>query len=259
MDRRHVLLEVRHAGHRFVGSAVPSFEDVELVVRRGEFVGIVGPSGGGKSTLLRVLVGLAAPTYGCVVRPSGLRVGYVPQVSGMVRALPLTVAQTVALSIDGRRHDRRVVRRRIDELLDVLGLGGLGGRHLATLSGGERHRVEIARALVGRPDLVVLDEPAAALAGTARRHLVGLLEGIATADDGPAVVITTHDVNGVAARLPRIVAFDRTVVADGPPPEVLHPYVLERTFGVPMQVFRCNGVPVVVESRPVGAVADSVV
>ncbi|MGA1075622.1 MAG: ATP-binding cassette domain-containing protein [Ilumatobacteraceae bacterium] len=256
MDPRRDLIAVRHAGHRFGPLALPSFEDVDLTIRRGEFVAVVGPSGGGKTTLLRTMLGLVEPTYGSVVRAPGLRVGFVPRVRAMDAALPLTVFQTVALSCPGVGRTARRDRHRIAELLERLGIGGLAARHLASLSGGERQRVDVARALCGRPDLVVLDEPASAVDVATRRDLVQLFREIVHDGDGPTVLVTTHDVNGVAAHVSRLVAFHRTVVADGPPLEVLHPYVLERTFGVSMRVVRRAGVPIVAESRGVGSGVD---
>lgn len=240
------LVTVRHASHRFASAALPTFEAVELTVRSNELIAIVGPSGGGKSTLLRAVVGLVDLTFGSIERAPGLRVGYVPQAPSRGAALPITVSQSVALAAQRPGRLSQPDRRRIGELLDLVGLAGSANRPLGSLSGGERRRAETARALFGRPDLLVLDEPTAGLDAAARRASIGLFRDIHTGDDGPAILLTSHDMNGIAADIPRVVAFDRTVVADGPPSEVLHPYVLERTFGVPMAVIRRRDAPVIV-------------
>ena len=96
------------------------------------------------------------------------------------------------------------------------------------------------------PDVLVLDEPAGGVDVATRHEILHLLADLH--HDGMSIVLTTHDINGLAAHLPRLVCFNRTVVADGPPAEVLHPYVLERTYGAPMSVLQHGGMPVVLET-----------
>jgi ABC-type Mn2+/Zn2+ transport system ATPase subunit len=136
--------------------------------------------------------------------------------------------------------------RRIVNVLDGLGIAAFADRQISALSGGQQQRVFIARALVHEPDVLVLDEPAGGVDVATRHELLHLLADLH--HEGMAIVLTTHDINGLAAHLPRIVCFNRTVVADGAPAEVLHPYVLERTYGAPMSVLRHGGMPVVLDS-----------
>jgi ABC-type Mn2+/Zn2+ transport system ATPase subunit len=225
---------------------VPAVQAVDLVIRRGEFVGIVGPSGCGKTTILRALIGAISPVHGAVRAADGVRLAYVPQVETVDWNFPVTVGEVIGMSLPrGTRAGRRNQGRAIRDVLDHLGLEGLARRHIRALSGGQQQRVFLARALVQRPDLLVLDEPTNGVDVRTRHEILHVLADLN--DEGIAIVLTTHDLNGLAAHLPRLVCLNRTVIADGPPDEVLHPYVLERTYGAPMDVLRHGGMPVVLE------------
>jgi ABC-type Mn2+/Zn2+ transport system ATPase subunit len=225
--------------------ASPVVQDVTVAVDRGEFVGIVGPSGGGKTTVLRAAIGIVEATYGTVSRASDARIGYVPQVEQVDWSFPVSVHDVVAMSIPQRRWRRSDERAAVAAVLERLGIGDLARRPIDALSGGQQQRVFVARALVHQPDLLVLDEPAGGVDVATRHEMLHLLADLHR--DGTTVVLTTHDINGLAAHLPRIVCLNRTVVADGPPAEVLHPYVLERTYGARMQVLQHGGMPVVID------------
>jgi ABC-type Mn2+/Zn2+ transport system ATPase subunit len=227
--------------------------DADLVVRAGDFTATVGPSGSGKTTLLRVILGSVRTASGTVTRASRLRVGYVPQVETVDWAFPITVGECVLMARSaGRRTpwSTRSERTEVGALLERLGLGGLERRHIRALSGGQQQRVFIARALLDEPQLLLMDEPTSGVDVRTRHDVLHLLAELNGA--GLAVVLTTHDLNGIAAHCRTLVCLNRRVIAQGPPADVLTPDVLERTYGAPMEVLEHGGMPVVVD-RPVSS------
>jgi zinc transport system ATP-binding protein len=180
-----------------------------LAIAAGERLAILGPNGGGKSTLLRLLLGLAAPTSGRIRRIGrALRVGYVPQFPAFERGFPLRVHEMV---LQGRLRGRRAApgeRPPVDALLERLDLAPLSGAYLSELSGGELKRALVARALISRPELLALDEPAASLDERSRRRLWEL---IAALPEETAVLLVTHDLAPGSFAPTRAILVDRRV------------------------------------------------
>jgi ABC-type Mn2+/Zn2+ transport system ATPase subunit len=237
--------------------------DAHVTIHRGDFVGIVGPSGSGKTTLLKAVLGAVNPVEGHVTKKPGLRMGYVPQVESVDWNFPVTVLEVVAMTrTAGRFFPRISVKERAEalEVLERLGLGGLENRHIRELSGGQQQRVFVARALFHRPELLVLDEPTSGVDVRTRHEVLHLLADLH--DDGVSIVLTTHDLNGLAAHLPRLVCINTSVIADGAPIDVLNSDVLEKTYGAPMEVLIHGGMPIVLDNggdnlaRRLGEIAE---
>ena len=228
----------------------PVLSRVTYAVDSGAFTGIVGPSGSGKTSLLRLLLGTVRPHHGTVTRRPGLAVSYVPQLETVNWSFPVTVHECVLMS----RTTRRLLpwatpkeRSEVASVLDRLGIADLAHRHIRELSGGQQQRMFIARALIRRPDLLLMDEPTSGVDVATRHEVLHLLDDLN--HDGLSIVLTTHDLNGMAAHLPHLVALQQRVIAMGTPQEVIVPSVLEQTFGARMDVLMHLGMPVVVDGQ----------
>ena len=216
-----------------------ALEHVTVAVEPGSLLAVVGPNGAGKSTLLKLMAGLIDPWSGRIEvlgAPAGReakRVAYVPQAEQVDWAFPVTVEDVVLMGRFPRlgpvRRPGRDDRRAVVDALTQVGMD----RHLRTqigrLSGGQRRRVFLARALAAEPDLFLLDEPVTGIDATTQELLMDLLE--AQAQRGKTVVATTHDLACAAQRFQQVLAVNRTVVAYGPSNIVLDADVLAAAYG----------------------------
>lgn len=226
----------------------PVLTGVDFHVHEDQFTGIVGPSGAGKTTLLRLLLGTLQPVAGEIERRNGLRLAYVPQLETINWNFPVTVRECVLMSrTRGRRLPwaSRDENARVGATLERLGIHGLAHRHIRELSGGQQQRMFLARALLRQPQLLLMDEPTSGVDVSTRHEMLHLLADLH--EEGVAIVLTTHDLNGMAAHLPHLVCVNHRIVADGTPQEVITPAVLEQTFGARMEVLEHLGMPVVVD------------
>jgi len=198
-------------------------EDVDCAVAPGEIVTLIGPNGAGKTTLVRVLLGLLRPQEGRVVRARGLRIGYAPQRLHVEPTLPLTVEGFLAL---GTRTDRETYRQALAEV----GVPGLLDSPVQRISGGELQRVVLARALLRRPGLLVLDEPAQGVDVGGQRELYRLIARLRE-QRGCAVVIVSHDLHLVMAATDHVLCLNGHVCCRGEPEAVSAHPEYRRLFG----------------------------
>jgi zinc/manganese transport system ATP-binding protein len=225
-------------------------DGVSFEVRAGEFTGLIGSNGAGKTTLLRVILGLQRTDAGRVllegadgpVRRRGA-VGYVPQKTLLDADVPLRARDLVALGIDGNRLGLPLPSRRrrdsVDEMLHAVGAENFAEARVGTLSGGELQRVLIAHALIGRPRLLLLDEPLANLDPASAHDVVVLLHTL-TEEHGVAVLLSAHEMNPLIPVMDRIVYLAGGRAASGSVSEVVRTDVLSALYGHPVEVLNIH-------------------
>lgn len=191
-DKKQIVL--RHVDLRYDNRLTLS--DVSLQIDRGDFVLIKGPNGGGKTTLLRVVLGLLPPDQGDVsyyrdgATVSSLNIGYLPQKSRIDSHFPITVSEVMAMGLLGRNMARREARRRVDDMLQRMELADYASASIGELSGGQLQRVLFGRALITEPEVLVLDEPTSYVDHRFGSMMIDLLR---EANRSATVVLVTHE------------------------------------------------------------------
>jgi len=244
------MIELQNLGFSYGDQRV--LHGITTQFSSGEIVGIIGPSGAGKTTLLRILLGELQPTRGLIRSSNGpnLSIGYVPQLDSGERTFPLTVEEMVLLGAAASSRKvpwfGRNEKREVAAILERLGILQFKDNRLSELSGGQFQRALIARALMARPSLLLLDEPTSGIDLHTRQQVLDLVYELQS--DGFTIILTTHDLNWVAAQLPRILCLNVAITGDGAPADVLTPTVVHETYGAHMDVIFHQGRPVVVDS-----------
>ena len=196
---------------------------VSLDVRPGEIVTVIGPNGAGKSTLVKAMLGLQELTSGRIERKPKLSVGYVPQQFPLTPNVPLDVRRLLSLTL-------RPPEAEIDSVLEETGIAHLKGASVASLSGGELQRALLARALLRKPELMVLDEPVQAVDFFGEAKLYELISGIRR-KHGCAILMVSHDLHMVMAESDRVICLNTHVCCEGQPEKVQHHPEFARLFG----------------------------
>ena len=219
------LLAAKGISVRF--GAEPVLTDVSLAIEPGEIVTILGPNGSGKSTLLRALLGILPLSAGTVERAPGLRLGYVPQKLSIDRSMPMTVRRFLSLPV-------RVADDAALAALARVGLPGVEARQMAGLSGGQFQRVLLARALLVRPQILILDEPTQGLDQPGEAGFYRLIEEVRR-ETGAAVLMVSHDLHVVMAASDRVICLNHHICCEGAPRVVSNAPEYRALFGLGTQ------------------------
>ncbi len=215
------LVEMHNAGVFRAGRWL--VRGVDLTVKRGEIVTLIGPNGSGKSTTAKTAIGVMQPTEGHVHRLKKLRVGYVPQKVSLDWTLPLSVERLMTLTAPASQAEIRAA-------LEAAGVGHLAGRQVAALSGGEFQRSLLARALLRKPDLLVLDEPVQGVDFTGEVALYELIRDIRDRT-GCGILMISHDLHIVMADTDTVICLNGHVCCRGAPQSVMESPEYNRLFG----------------------------
>jgi ABC-type Mn2+/Zn2+ transport system ATPase subunit len=234
-DRPSVVFDRVSAGY----DSRVALSDVSLEVRQGSLLAVIGPNGAGKSTLLKLIAGLLRPSAGEVSVLGGppgsaaKAIAYLPQAEAVDWEFPVTVGEVVTMGRYARlgfgHEPRQVDRDRVRAALDTVGMANAIGRQIGALSGGQRRRVFLARAIAAEPELYLLDEPVTGVDARTQEDLMDVLE--AEARSGKTVIATTHDLICAAQRFHEAALLNARLVAQGPAALVLDQRLLAETYG----------------------------
>lgn len=226
---RGELISVTHLAVAY-GPGAPALHDVEFSVEAGTMVAVLGPNGGGKTTLFRALLGEAPRTEGTVAVDG--EIAYVPQTERSRLDFPVSALDVVLMGTYGATPWYRRIgtgqRAAAAAALERVGLSDVGGTRFGELSGGQRQRVLIARALAQGTRVILLDEPLSGVDGPSAERILAVLGELR--DEGRAILVSTHDI-AQAREFDAVLCLNRSQVAYGAPEETLSPAVLERTYG----------------------------
>jgi zinc/manganese transport system ATP-binding protein len=224
--------------------------DTSFAIRQGEFIGLLGPNGAGKTTLMRAILGLLPPTTGTLhvfgrsPRRGDAAIGYLPQVRTMLPDLRVRGLDFIASSLHGERwglpHLSNGDRRMVDETLALVGARDLAARPLSQMSGGERQRLLLAQALIGQPQLLLLDEPLISLDARHQEVVIDVVRKICR-ERGVTVLFSAHELNQLIGTLDRVLYLGNSQAVLGTVDEVISSSVLSRLYDTDIQVVRAEG------------------
>jgi zinc transport system ATP-binding protein len=229
-------------------NGAPVLEGINLAIEQDDFLGIIGPNGGGKTTLLKVILGLISPSHGKVSvlgkapEKSRSKIGYVPQHNLFDRDFPISVRDVVLMGRYGKsglfRRYSTEDRRATQDALQTVGMLNYKERQMGKLSGGELQRIFIARALVAEPKLLLLDEPTASVDPAMQTEFYELLEKL---KKQMAIVLVSHDISAVSIYVEKLACLNRQLHYHGS--KEITPEILEATYKCPVQMIAHGFVP----------------
>ena len=240
------LIEIQHLNAGYDGRTV--LRDVDLTVYDRDFLGIIGPNGGGKTTLIRCILGLLKPQSGTIAfhpqkdKQAPLAIGYLPQYASIDRKFPITVQEVILSGLSSRKglsaRYSADERERAARVIARMGLEGMEQKAIGALSGGQLQRVLLGRAIVSDPEVVILDEPATYLD---RRFEARLYELLAEINRDCAIILVSHDIGTVLQQVKNIACVNETL--DYHPAASVNTEWLERNFNCPIELLGHGTLP----------------
>lgn len=227
---------------------IEALKDISLEVEEGDYLAIMGPNGGGKSTLLKAILGLSSidkgdiKIFGESIRKNRHLIGYVPQISQVDKGFPITLREVVLLGTLDRglspfhKYSSEDIKR-ADKFIELVGLKGLENRRLNKLSGGEFQKVLIARALITNPKILLLDEPTASIDAKSSQEIYKLLGEL---NKDITILLVTHNVLAISLHIKELACLNRSLVYHGEP--TLTEEVINKMYGCPVEIV-AHGVP----------------
>ncbi len=219
MSQQKEIVKVEHVDFGYDGHLV--LEDITLTVLESDFMGVIGPNGSGKTTLLKIMLGLIRPLRGKVrvfgQPPERGRhlIGYVPQHAELDASFPISVMDVVLIGRLGQApmigRYRKADRQAAQEAMQEAEVADLRNRRFGTLSGGQKQRVLMARALVGKPELLLLDEPTASIDGRVEQDIYHLLKKL---NEKVTIVLVSHDVGFISTYVNKVACVNRRLVCN---------------------------------------------
>lgn len=233
------------------------WKDLDLTVRPGEFIAVLGPNGTGKTSFLKVLLGLNKLTKGSATiqghspQKGNNEVGYIPQQKTFDKDLPIRGRDLVHFGLDGHRfgiarHDKNALKR-VNEVIREVGATHYADNQIGLLSGGEQQRLRIAQSLLAKPNLLLCDEPLLSLDLRSQQSVSMLIDSYRQAY-GMSVIFVTHDINPILDMVDRVLYLAGGKWAIGTPEEVLTTETLSRLYGTPVDVLKVRGRIIVVNA-----------
>jgi zinc transport system ATP-binding protein len=232
------IIELRDVSFSY--KSEPTLEHISFTIAPGDYIGVIGPNGGGKTTLIKLLLGLLKPQAGSVLLwdtpvrnfKAWHKIGYVPQRVGAGEfRLPITVEEVVRFGrINAPKSDRAQNTAIISEAMERVGITDLAQRQLSELSGGQQQKAYIAKALAGQPEVLVLDEPTVGVDVRAQDEFYQLVAGL-NKKQGLTIIMVSHDIDVVVNEVSKLACINKSLVYHGHPKEFMQADYLSKLYG----------------------------